>query len=102
MDFHFLGSSIDAIRQRKDDSTIRVTNLSEDTIEDDLHNIFGSFGSIQRVFLAKDKITGAAKGFAFITYVSRHDAEKAINKMNGYGLNHLIIQVEWSKPSTPR
>ena len=31
--------------------TVRVSNLSEDTCEDDLHELFGTFGSIHRVYL---------------------------------------------------
>lgn len=42
-------------------ATIRVTNLSEDTREADLQELFRPFGSIQRIYLAKDKNTGQSK-----------------------------------------
>jgi len=42
-------------------ATIRVTNLSEDTRENDLQDLFRPFGSIARIFLAKDKVTGQSK-----------------------------------------
>ena len=44
-----------------DHATIRVTNLSEDTREDDLQDLFRPFGSISRIYLAKDKNTGISK-----------------------------------------
>lgn len=44
-----------------DAATIRVTNLSEDTRETDLQDLFRPFGSIARIFLAKDKVTGQSK-----------------------------------------
>lgn len=44
-----------------DNATIRVTNLSEDTREEDLQDLFKPFGQISRIFLAKDKNTGASK-----------------------------------------
>ncbi len=42
-------------------ATIRVTNLSEDTRESDLQELFRPFGTIQRIYLAKDKVTGQSK-----------------------------------------
>ena len=42
-------------------ATIRVTNLPEDTIEADLQELFRPFGSISRIYLAKDKATGQSK-----------------------------------------
>ena len=42
-------------------ATIRVTNLSEDTREADLQDLFRPFGAIQRIYLAKDKNTGQSK-----------------------------------------
>ncbi len=44
-----------------DQCTVRVTNVSEDTQEGDLRDLFQHFGSIRRVFLAKDKITQHSK-----------------------------------------
>ena len=41
--------------------TIRVSNLSEDTTEEELKHLFNKFGAIQRVFLAKDKQTRVSK-----------------------------------------
>lgn len=82
-------------------ATIRVTNLSEDTKEADLNELFRSFGPISRIFLAKDKVTNLSKGFAFITFVYREDAAKAIEKLSGkFGYDHLILHLEWAKPAT--
>lgn len=88
-------------RNQKDEvATIRVTNLSEDTREVDLNDLFKSFGPISRIFLAKDKNTNQSKGFAFINFVKRSDAARAIQSVSGYGYDHLILKVEWAKPST--
>ena len=47
--------------------------------------LFKPFGSIARIFLAKDKVTGQCKGFAFVNYYRKEDAAKAIATLNGYG-----------------
>lgn len=53
-----MGYSMDSNR---DDATIRVTNLSENTQESDLRQLFSPFGSLNRVYLAKDRVTEQAR-----------------------------------------
>jgi len=93
------GESMMGARGRDDYATVRVTNLSESTRESDLEDLFRPFGSLSRTFLAKDKQTGLSKGFAFISFHRQESAEQAIEALNGFGYDHLILKVEWSKPS---
>ncbi|KTF93786.1 hypothetical protein cypCar_00018797, partial [Cyprinus carpio] len=93
------GESMQPNRRADDNATIRVTNLSEDTRETDLQELFRPFGSISRIYLAKDKNTGQSKGFAFISFHRREDAARAIAGVSGFGYDHLILNVEWAKPS---
>ncbi|PWW80583.1 translation initiation factor 3, RNA-binding subunit [Tuber magnatum] len=86
-------------RDRDDLATLRVTNVSELAEEGDLRDMFERFGRVTRVFLAKDRDTGRAKGFAFISYVDRSDAARACERMDGYGFRHLILRVEFAKRS---
>lgn len=86
--------------RRRDEATVRVTNLSEDTKESDLQDLFRPFGPINRIYLAKDKHTGLSKGFAFISFIRREDAQRAIDKLDGYGYDNLILHLEWARPST--
>jgi len=86
-------------RERDDLATLRVTNVSEFAEEQDLRDMFERFGRVTRVFLAKDRDTGRAKGFAFVSYADRGDAARACEKMDGYGYSHLILRVEFAKRS---
>jgi len=86
--------------ERDDLATLRVTNLSEGADEQELKELFGRWGNITRVFLAKDRETGRAKGFAFVSYADRAQAERACEKMDGFGYLHLILRVEFAKKST--
>merc|ERR1712168_187793 len=93
------GETMSSRRQTDEAATLRVTNLSEDANESDIQELFRPFGPIARVYLAKDKITNQSKGFAFVSYIKREDAARAIKSLQGYGYDHLILNVEWAKPS---
>ncbi|OEH78250.1 eukaryotic translation initiation factor [Cyclospora cayetanensis] len=45
--------------RRREEATIRVTNLSEDAKEEDLTELFGTIGKLERVFLAKHNLADA-------------------------------------------
>jgi len=84
-------------REKRDDSaTIRVTNLSEDVTEADIHDLFRRFGQIARVYLARDRETNVCKGFAFVSFQTKDDAGRALQAINGYGYDNLILRVEWA------
>ncbi|KAJ6892098.1 hypothetical protein NC651_025327 [Populus alba x Populus x berolinensis] len=88
------------MRRRNEENSVRVTNLSEDTREPDLLELFRTFGAVSRVYVAIDQKTGVSRGFGFVNFVSKEDAERAINKLNGYGYDNLILRVEWATPRT--
>lgn len=82
---------------RDDLPTLRVTNISEDTQENDLRDLFGHFGRVARVYVGRDRDTGAGKGFAFVSFEDRAVAQKAMEKVNGKGYDNLILSVQWSR-----
>mmetsp|Transcript_26586 Transcript_26586/g.32247 ORF Transcript_26586/g.32247 Transcript_26586/m.32247 type:complete len:290 (-) Transcript_26586:482-1351(-) len=88
----------ESMRRVRDENSVRVTNLSEDTQERDLQELFRPFGQISRTYIAYDRDTGESRGFAFINFANREDAQRAINKLDGYGYDNLILRVEWAAP----
>lgn len=76
---------------RDDSVTLRVTNLPDDTQQSDLEELFRPFGHTTRIYL------GQNRGFAYVSYGRKDDAEKALEKLNGYGFGNLILHVEWGK-----
>ncbi|KAA8534169.1 hypothetical protein F0562_031638 [Nyssa sinensis] len=88
------------MRRRNEENSVRVTNLSEDTREPDLLELFRTFGPVSRVYVAIDQKTSVSRGFGFVNFVNKEDAERAINKLNGYGYDNLILRVEWATPRT--
>lgn len=89
----------DSMNARDDSATVRITNLPENTRDDDLKELCKPFGPIQRCYLATDKATGLARGFAFVSFYRQEHAAKCIESLNGYGYDHLILKAEWAKPN---
>ena len=79
-------------------TTLRVTNLSEETREDDIRRLFSSYGDITRLHVALDRDTQRSRGFAFVSFYSREDAQNAMDNLQGKGVNHLILRIDWAKP----
>ena len=96
------GAMGESMKTRRDENSIRVTNLSEDTKEQDLVELFRPFGPISRIYIAYDRDTRESRGFAFINFIHRDDADRAISKLDGYGYDNLILRVEWAAPREPK
>ncbi|KAG2393157.1 hypothetical protein C9374_009734 [Naegleria lovaniensis] len=78
-------------------TTIRVGNLDQRATESDLRLLFGDIGRIVKVYLPFNNDRTRNRGFALITYTTPEDCEKAIDQFDGFSLNHLLLNVEWSK-----
>jgi len=88
--------------QEDEGCTVRVTNLSENIVDGDLHDLFKSCGSIKRLYLARDKKTNRPKGFAYVTFGRPSEADKAVTVLHKYAFDHLILSVELSKKDKER
>ena len=92
----------DSMNRRREENSVRVSNLSEDTREQDLQELFRPFGPVTRIYVAFNRETGESRGFAFVNFVNKDDAQRAINKLDGYGYDNLILRVEWAAPREER
>lgn len=84
-------------RRLDDYPTVKVSNLSSFATEDDLRSLFGKFGYVTRVKIARSKKNDESRGYAFITFSEEREADNAIRTLNGYGYDNLILSVEKSK-----
>lgn len=57
---------------------IYVGNLSYKTTEEGLSDYFAEFGNVEELKIIQDRETGRSKGFAFVTFATKEDAEKAL------------------------
>src|SRR2546430_9952578 len=79
-----------------------VGNLSFNTTENELQELFSQAGTVQEVTLMQDKFTGKSRGFAFVTMGSDQDAQNAISKFNGQTVEGRPLTVNEARPREPR
>jgi len=91
-------------RRRKErmEAKLYVGNLSYDTTEDDIRNLFAQSGTVSEVALIKDRDSGTSKGFAFVTMSSQDEAKKAIEQFNGRSLGNREMTVNVARPREER
>lgn len=81
---------------------IFVGNLSFNTNEDELRQLFEPFGQVDRVSIMTDRDTGRSRGFGFVEMASNEDGEKAITSLNGSQVGGRTINVNEARPKTER
>src|ERR1700730_13447791 len=79
-----------------------VGNLSFNTTETDLQDLFAQAGPVQEVTLMQDKFTGKSRGFAFVTMTTEADAQKAITEFNGKTVEGRLLTVNEARPREAR
>jgi cold-inducible RNA-binding protein len=81
---------------------IFVGNLSFNTNEDELRQMFESYGQVDRVSILTDRETGRSRGFGFVEMANNEDGEKAIAALNGSQIGGRTINVNEARPKTER
>lgn len=77
-----------------------VGNLSYNTDETQLQDLFAQAGTVDTVSVVRDRETGRARGFAFVEMGSDADAQQAINQFNSYQLDGRALTVNEARPKT--
>jgi RNA recognition motif-containing protein len=79
-----------------------VGNLSFNTTENDLQDAFAAHGQVVEATLMMDRMTGRSRGFAFVTYSTPEEAQKAIAAMNGAQIDGRALTVNIARPKEER
>lgn len=81
---------------------IFVGNLDFNVSEDELRNLFGTYGQVDRVTILTDRDTGRSRGFGFVEMTNAEEGEKAIAALNGTQLAGRTLNVNEARPKAER
>ena len=84
------------------EAKVYVGNLSYQTTEQNLRELFMQAGSVTSVALIKEPGTQRSKGFAFVEMGSPSEVQKAISMFNGYTLDERQLTVNVARPREER
>lgn len=79
-----------------------VGNLSYQTTEDDLKDMFAQCGSVASCQLIIDRFTSKSRGFAFVEMSTDEEAKKAIAELNGKDVEGRALTVNEARPREER
>jgi RNA recognition motif-containing protein len=79
-----------------------VGNLSFNTMESDLRDLFSKSGTVTNCDLITDKFTGRSRGFAFVEMANQADADKAVTELNGKEFGGRVLTVNEARPREDR
>lgn len=77
-------------------TTVFVGNISYDTTEEQLHEVFSQVGNVVNFRLMHDSETGRAKGYGFCEYEDKETAMSARRNLNGTMLNGRPLRVDFT------
>ena len=79
-----------------------VGNLSFNTTENQLQDMFAAHGTVTEVDLIMDKFSGRPRGFAFVVMETKEAAEAAIKAVNGVEIDGRALTVNEARPREDR
>lgn len=79
-----------------------VGNLSFNTSNEDLQQLFGQAGTVETTNIIEDRDTGRSRGFAFVEMSSKEEGAAAIEQLNGKEVDGRALVVNEAKPRENR
>jgi cold-inducible RNA-binding protein len=79
-----------------------VGNLSFETTENDLQDLFEQHGKVTDVTLINDRMTGKSRGFGFVTMGDATEANAAMSALNGKELQGRALTVNEARAREER
>jgi RNA recognition motif-containing protein len=79
-----------------------VGNLPYETTESDLQTLFEASGAVSTINIIRDRITGQARGFAFVEMADAEGTRRAITELDRHQYGGRNLTVNEAKPMAPR
>eukprot|EP00088_Acartia_fossae_P053261 TRINITY_DN6050_c0_g2_i1.p1 TRINITY_DN6050_c0_g2~~TRINITY_DN6050_c0_g2_i1.p1 ORF type:complete len:240 (+),score=57.94 TRINITY_DN6050_c0_g2_i1:48-722(+) len=81
--------------------SLKVDGLSHRTSLEDLESLFEKYGRVGDIYIPKDHRTRESRGFGFVRYYSKHDAEDAIDSLDGRKFDGRELSVQYARYDRP-
>lgn len=85
--------------------SLKVDNLTYRTTPEDLRRVFERCGEVGDVYIPRDRFTRESRGFAFVRFYDKRDAEDALEAMDGRILDGRELRVQmarYGRPTSPQ
>jgi len=79
-----------------------VGNLSFNTTQDQLQDLFAAHGNVIEVDVIMDKFSGRPRGFGFVTMENKEAADAAVQALNGKEIDGRALTVNEARPREER
>ncbi len=74
-----------------------VGNLNFDANEEQVRELFGTYGTVEDVKIVMDRFSGRSRGFAFVRMDSADSAGKAKEALNGQPFQGKTLVIDWAR-----
>jgi cold-inducible RNA-binding protein len=81
---------------------IYVGNLPYSVGSEQLHTLFGEYGTVDNASVVMDKFTGQSRGFGFVEMNDEAQAKTATDALNGMQFNGRELVVNEARPREER
>lgn len=81
---------------------IYIGNIPYGMSDEELGDLFGSFGEVSSAKIIMDRETGRSKGFGFVEMPNSSEAENAIRDLNDKEINGRNLRVNEARPREER
>lgn len=82
-------------------TSLKVDNLTYRTTIGDLERVFSKYGDLGDVYIPRDRYKQESRGFAFVRFYERRDAEDAMDALHGKIIDGREIRVQMAKYGRP-
>lgn len=82
-------------------TSLKVDNLTYRTAPETLRRVFEKYGRVGDVYIPRDRYTKESRGFAFVRFHDKRDAEDAMDAMDGALLDGRELRVQMARYGRP-
>ena len=82
-------------------TSLKVDNLTYRTSPETLRRVFEKYGRVGDVYIPRDRYTKESRGFAFVRFHDKRDAEDAMDAMDGALLDGRELRVQMARYGRP-